>query len=51
MEGGYLYPNDKPGLGIDIDEAKAARLLNADKARIMPHIEEDRRSDGTVVRP
>ncbi len=23
--GGYLYPNDKPGFGIDIDEAKAAK--------------------------
>jgi mannonate dehydratase len=22
---GYLYPSDKPGLGIDIDEALAAR--------------------------
>jgi mannonate dehydratase len=51
LEGGYLYPNDGPGLGVDIDEAKAARLLDPDKARIMPYIEEDRRMDGTVVRP
>jgi mannonate dehydratase len=25
QKGGYLYPNDKPGLGIDIDEALAAK--------------------------
>jgi mannonate dehydratase len=23
---GYLYPNDNPGLGIDIDETAAARF-------------------------
>ncbi len=25
LEGGYLWANDQPGLGIDIDEAKAAK--------------------------
>ncbi|HQY25244.1 MAG TPA: enolase C-terminal domain-like protein, partial [Thermoflexales bacterium] len=25
VQGGYLMPNDRPGLGIDIDEAKAAK--------------------------
>jgi mannonate dehydratase len=25
LRGGYLWPNAKPGLGIDLDEAKAAR--------------------------
>ena len=25
MRSGYAYPNDKPGLGIDIDEALAAK--------------------------
>ena len=51
LEGGYLYANDQPGLGIDIDEAKAAALL--DPARVShPHfMAEDRRVDGTVVRP
>jgi len=45
---GYAYPNDKPGLGIDIDEEKAAkypcshRLPTWTMARIV---------DGTVVRP
>ena len=33
LEGGYLYANDRPGLGIDIDEAKATALLNAELAR------------------
>jgi mannonate dehydratase len=50
LEGGYLYANDQPGLGIDIDETKAARLL--DPAQIMPRaMRQDRRSDGTIVRP
>ena len=26
VRGGYMYPNDSPGLGIDIDEALAARF-------------------------
>lgn len=26
VRNGYMYPNDKPGLGIDIDEVKAARF-------------------------
>ncbi len=25
LQSGYLWPNDRPGLGIDIDEAKAAK--------------------------
>ena len=52
LEGGYLYPNRQPGLGIDIDETKAAALLNADLVR-RPTIygEPDRRADGTAVRP
>jgi mannonate dehydratase len=52
LEGGYLYANDKPGLGIDIDESKANAMLNADLAR-RPTIygEPDRRADGAAVRP
>jgi mannonate dehydratase len=50
LEGGYLYPNDRPGLGIDIDEDGAAALLGA--SPIAPRaIRHDRRTDGTVVRP
>ena len=50
LEGGHLYPNDRPGLGIDIDEEKAAALLGAESA-VPRHMAEDRRADGTVVRP
>ena len=51
LEGGYLYPNDKPGLGIDIDEEKAARLLNPERVRTPRYVAEDRKADGTVIRP
>ncbi|MBM3262682.1 MAG: mandelate racemase [candidate division Zixibacteria bacterium] len=51
LEGGYLYPNDSPGLGIDIDEEKAERLIDRSRPfRAFPAAEE-RRADGTVVRP
>jgi mannonate dehydratase len=51
LERGYLYPNDLPGLGIDVDEAKAAALLDPEKAHRVFAMAEDRRADGTVVRP
>jgi mannonate dehydratase len=51
LEGGYLYANDRPGLGIDIDEEKAARLLDPDRVRRPRYVAEDRKADGTVVRP
>lgn len=51
LEGGYLYANDQPGLGIDIDEAKAAQLLDVQQAKQRRYMPEDRRADGTVVRP
>ncbi len=46
--GGYLYANDKPGLGIDIDEALAQSLFEQNGVH---HAAEDRRPDGSVVRP
>jgi mannonate dehydratase len=50
LERGYLYANDGPGLGIDIDEDKARSLL--DVKRITPRsMPVDRRVDGAVVRP
>jgi mannonate dehydratase len=51
LEGGYLYPTDGLGLGLDIDEAKAAALLDPERARRAIYIGEDRRADGTMVRP
>ncbi len=51
LEGGYLYANDAPGLGIDIDEDKAAALLDPARAARSFRAAEDRRADGSVVRP
>ncbi|NPV81109.1 MAG: D-galactonate dehydratase family protein [Firmicutes bacterium] len=45
---GYVYPNDKPGLGIDIDEAKAARYPCSNE---LPEWTLARLPDGTSVRP
>lgn len=48
IQGGYLYANDRPGLGIDIDEKAAAKYpyQGAGESR-----GNDRRMDGTLVRP
>lgn len=51
LEGGYLYANDNPGLGLDIDEAKAKALLDPERAAKSFYIAEDRRTDGSIVRP
>lgn len=51
MERGYLYANDKAGLGIDVDEAQARLLLNPELAAKSFFIAEDRRADGSLVRP
>ena len=47
---GFLYTNDKPGLGIDIDEARAAKLLTSGKPAY-EYVQPDRKIDGTFVRP
>jgi mannonate dehydratase len=51
LEGGYLYGNDGPGLGIDVDEDKARALLDPDLAAKSYYMAEDRRRDGEIVRP
>lgn len=51
LEGGYLYPNDNPGLGIDIDEEKAAALLDDEPVRRYWTWPGDSLVDGTPVRP
>lgn len=51
LDGGHLYANDQPGLGVDIDEQKAAQLVDPEKASRSYYIAEDRKADGTVVRP
>jgi mannonate dehydratase len=48
IKGGYLYSNDRPGLGIDVDEKVAARLPYTSPGR---NRGTDRRLDGTIVRP
>lgn len=45
---GYLYANDRPGLGIDIDEKAAARFPYRTPGGSRGN---DRRLDGSIVRP
>ena len=45
---GYMYPNDKPGLGIDIDEKLAAKYPCQDQVEFWT---QTRLPDGTPVRP
>jgi len=45
---GYLYPNDRPGLGIEIDEALAAQYPCDD---IVEEWTQTRRPDGSSARP
>ncbi|MCL2539197.1 MAG: starvation-sensing protein RspA, partial [Oscillospiraceae bacterium] len=48
LRDGYLYPNDKPGLGIDFDEEKAARFPAEVRSNDWLRA---RLPDGTQVRP
>jgi mannonate dehydratase len=45
---GYIYSNDKPGFGIDIDEKAAARYPYTKDFEDRGN---DRMLDGTIVRP
>ena len=45
---GYVYPNDKPGLGIDNDEDRAKKFPCSEK---LPQWTNCRRPDGTLNRP
>ena len=45
---GYMYPNDQPGLGIDIDETEAAKYPCKDTVERWTQA---RLPDGTPVRP
>lgn len=53
LRDGHLYANERPGLGIDIDEEKAAKLLRASDTASVYHrpYPIDRKADGTIVRP
>ncbi|MCB0065277.1 MAG: bifunctional D-altronate/D-mannonate dehydratase [Caldilineaceae bacterium] len=48
VRGGYMYPNDKPGLGIDIDEELAAKYPAQDTIEDWT---QTRWPDGTPARP
>ena len=48
VRGGYMYPNDRPGLGIDVDEELAAKYPCPDGP---PAWTLTRTPDGTSVRP
>jgi mannonate dehydratase len=48
VRGGYVYPNDGPGLGIDIDEALAAKYPCPDGVLEWTQA---RTPDGTAVYP
>ncbi len=48
IRGGYMYANDRPGLGIDIDERVAAKFPYKGNGGSRGN---DRRIDGTIVRP
>jgi mannonate dehydratase len=48
---GYLYANEAPGLGIDIDEALAAKFPYPDGPTFSYSWGTTRRRDGTVIRP
>ncbi len=55
QEGGYLYPGDAPGLGVDIDEELAGRYpIRADMAQFTDGVvdwTQTRLPDGTLTRP
>ncbi|MBS4219286.1 starvation-sensing protein RspA [Bacillus sp. FJAT-49711] len=48
LKDGYVYPNDRPGFGIDIDEEKAAKYPCSNE---LPRWTLARTPDGTSVRP
>ena len=48
---GYLYANEAPGLGIDLDETLAAKFPYPDGPTFDQRWGTTRRSDGTVIRP
>ena len=48
VRGGYMYPNDRPGLGIDIDEGLAAKYPCPNEVIGWTQV---RRPDGSPARP
>ncbi len=48
LRGGYMYSNDKPGLGIDVDEKEAAKYPYQTPGE---NRGQQRRLDGSTQRP
>ena len=48
---GFLYANESPGLGIDLDETLAARFPHPEEPTFEHSWGTTRRRDGTVIRP
>jgi mannonate dehydratase len=51
IKDGYMYANEAPGLGIDIDEKLAAKFPFPDSPAFDHRWGSTRRRDGTVIRP
>jgi mannonate dehydratase len=51
LKNGYYHANDKPGLGIDLDEKLAAKFPITDDPPFDMHWGNTRRRDGTIVKP
>jgi mannonate dehydratase len=51
LKNGYFYANDKPGLGIDLDEKAAAKFPISDDPPFDYRWGNLRRRDGTVTKP
>lgn len=51
LKDGYFFANDKPGLGIDLDEKLAAKFPITDDPPFDMNWGNVRRKDGTVVKP
>jgi mannonate dehydratase len=51
LKDGYYWANDKPGLGIDLDEKLAARFPITDDPPFEMNWGNVRRRDGTIVKP
>jgi len=48
VRNGYMYPNARPGLGVDVDEVKAAKYPCASQVDVWT---QTRTPDGTAVKP
>ena len=51
LKDGYYFANDKPGLGIDLDEKQAAKFPIKDDPSFDMEWGNVRRRDGTVIKP